>query len=92
VLVRFGAPLSVRGAEYSAEEWTRRAESVLTATQDALAVDALSRDPRRFETLVGGQVGVGGVYDLWRRFKALMRGERFRAGHGEETHAALGTP
>jgi diapolycopene oxygenase len=93
VLTRFGTPLLVRGQEHTAEEWTQLAENALAATQDVLAVDALSRDPRRFETLVGGKVGVGGVYDLWRRLKALLRGHRFRAGHGdEETQAALGTP
>ena len=93
VLTRFGTPLAVRGAEHSAEEWTRLAEQALAATQDALSVDAVSRDPRRFETLIGGKVGIGGIYDLWRRLKALFRGERFQAAHEDEgTRTALGTP
>ena len=31
----------------------------------------------------GDLLVVGGVYDLWRRLKALLRGERFTAAHGE---------
>ena len=38
----------------------------------------------RFEVLLGGSAGVGGIYDPWRRLKARFRGERFRPGHGDE--------
>jgi hypothetical protein len=51
---------------------------------DRLAVDASSREASRFEPLVSGDVGIGGVYDLWRRAKALVRGERFQPQHGRE--------
>jgi 1-acyl-sn-glycerol-3-phosphate acyltransferase len=84
-LAHFGAPIPVgRGRDLSAAAWTARLEQALTAAQDALAAAACRRDPALFETLVGGKVGVGGVYDLWRRFKALLRGERFRGAHGDE--------
>jgi 1-acyl-sn-glycerol-3-phosphate acyltransferase len=82
-LARFGEELHVRGGERSAAGWTEILESRLAAVQDALAVEALARDARRFETLVGGRAGVGGVYDAWRRLRARLRGERFRPEHGE---------
>jgi hypothetical protein len=54
----------------------------LEETQDALACDAMSHDPARFETVLTGSAGVGGVYDAWRRVRAAARGERFVAEHG----------
>jgi 1-acyl-sn-glycerol-3-phosphate acyltransferase len=81
-LARFGAPIPVgRGRDRPVEEWMRLLESGLTVAQDALAADALSRDPQAFEVLLGGQAGVGGLYDLWRRLRAWLRGERFQAAH-----------
>ena len=53
-------------------------------TMDQLAADALSRDPARFEPLVSGAAGIGGIYDLWRRAKALVRGEQFQPQHGRK--------
>jgi 1-acyl-sn-glycerol-3-phosphate acyltransferase len=91
-LARFGAPIPIgRGRDRSVEEWMGRIETGLTAAQDALAADALSRDPRRFEVLLGGKAGVGGLYDCWRRLRAWLRGERFQATHAaEEPATALG--
>lgn len=90
-LVRFGTPIPIgRGEDYTVAEWMARIESGLSATQDALAEAALRRDPNAFEVLTGGATGVGGIYDLWRRLRAWLRGERFRSGHGtEEPPAAL---
>ncbi len=79
-LVRVGDPLPVGGGPNS-RAWTARVEAALTATLDALSADAVTRDPARFETLVGGRTGVGGAYDLVRRAKALATGRRFVAGH-----------
>ena len=50
---------------------------------DALALDAQSRDPARFLTLVDGSAGVGGVYDLWRRARGWGGGHRLRPAHGD---------
>jgi 1-acyl-sn-glycerol-3-phosphate acyltransferase len=86
-LARFGAPLVVRdGKDHDADTWLRHIEDGLAATQDALAAEALRRDPALFETLLGGRAGVGGVYDWWRRVRAWLRGRRFRPEH-DETHA-----
>jgi len=65
-----------------ADAWQRLLEDRLERTQDGLAADAASRDARRFEIVSrGGAAGVGGVYDLWRRVRAAIRGERFEAAH-----------
>jgi phytoene desaturase len=91
-LARFGAPVPIgRGRDRSVEEWMHLIEAGLTAAQDALAAGALRRDPEVFEVLLGGNAGVGGVYDIWRRLRAWLRGERFQAAHAAEGSAtALG--
>ena len=81
-LVRFGEPLPAGGG-LSGKEWTTRIETALATTLDALSADAVSRDANRFETLVGGRVAAGGMYDLWRQVKALATGRRYVAGHRE---------
>ena len=57
-------------------------------TEKGLMTDEDFRDfvfvnPARFVTLQTGRLGVGGIYDQWRRLKALARGETFDAAHGE---------
>ena len=53
----------------------------LTQTMDQLAVDVSSRDGSRFETVLSGEAGIGGVYDLWRSARAYLRGETFDSAH-----------
>jgi len=83
-LARFGPPISLggNGRMSTPAGWTAQFEQALEATQDALAHDAMSRDPARFETLLTGGAGVGGLYDAWRRLKAVAHGQRFVAEHG----------
>jgi 1-acyl-sn-glycerol-3-phosphate acyltransferase len=84
-LARFGQPILIeRGQNLSAADWVEHIESNLAATQDALMADALSRNAAAFETLLTGKVGIGGIYDGWRRFWAWRRGERFRAEHSSQ--------
>jgi hypothetical protein len=73
----------------SADEWTTVLARELEATQDRLAAAALGRDPAAFTPLLRGRVGVGPAYDMIRRLKAWVRGERFDASHGG---AADGAP
>jgi 1-acyl-sn-glycerol-3-phosphate acyltransferase len=81
-LIRFGSPVNITGHEQAAaDEWTATIECELQAAQDALAAEAMRRDPAQFDTLVSGRAGVGGVYDLGRRLRAWLRGERFDAEH-----------
>lgn len=81
-LARFGTPIPF-GGPATPGEWTATIDRALREAQDELAADAMSRDPEKFETLVSGGAGVGGFYDVWRRLKAVVRGERFVAGHGK---------
>ncbi|WP_204310107.1 hypothetical protein, partial [Enterobacter cloacae] len=74
-LVRFGAPM--RAADLAALDRTMRRrllEDRLTETLDRLAEDAMARDPARFDTLISGEAGVGGLYALWKRLAARLRG------------------
>ncbi|MGE7156530.1 lysophospholipid acyltransferase family protein [Methylorubrum rhodesianum] len=88
----FGAPLAA--AELRAlprPERLARLETALTATLDRLSADVIAREPERFETLLAGRRGVGGVYDGWRRLAAALTGRRFEPGHrsgdAEETRS-----
>jgi 1-acyl-sn-glycerol-3-phosphate acyltransferase len=84
-LARFGEPISLaRGSNWSIEQWVQEIAVHLERTQDALAVEAQRQDSASFEVLLGGSVGVGGIYDGWRRLKAWWQGERFHTGHGAE--------
>ena len=87
-LVRFGEPLRVADhTSCDGKAWTRLIEDALTRTLDGLNAEAVSRDPAKFTELVGGRAGVGGVYDLWRRLKALVRRRKF-----DPSHAAAAQP
>lgn len=67
-----------------AGQWTALLEQRLESLQDSLAADGILRNRGAFETLLSGRAGVGGSYDLWRRVKARLHGEAFRAEHGEQ--------
>ena len=79
-LARFGPPIESGGSR-SVAEWTAHLEAELTRTLDALGTESMQRDPALFRTLLRGRAGVGGIYDLWRRSRALARGQRFDPKH-----------
>ena len=79
-LARFGPPISL-AEPHDPDAWTATIEQALQDSQDALSKAAISRDPSRFETILSGGAGVGGVYDLWRRFKSAALSKRFVAEH-----------
>ena len=84
-LARFGRPIPAPAeSTMTARDWTLVLGGWLQVTQEGLAAEALTRDPSQFERLGRGRAGVGPAYDLWRRFRARLRGERFRAAHGAE--------
>lgn len=58
-----------------------RLEGALTDTLDRLGADVMTRDPARFRPLLAGRKGVGGLYDLWRRGAARLRGRHFDPAH-----------
>jgi 1-acyl-sn-glycerol-3-phosphate acyltransferase len=84
-LSRFGRPIHAgEERERSVEDLNALLEARLTETVDALAREAVTRDPGRFRTLVLGRTGVGGVYDMGRRLRAWMLGRRFDAAHEDD--------
>jgi len=80
-LVRFGPPIESGGGTVA--EWTARLEAELTRTMDALSAESMQRDPALFRRLLRGRAGVGGIYDLWRRGRAVVMGQRFDPRHEE---------
>lgn len=79
----FGEPIAARDLlALSRPERLAHLEAALTATLDYLSADVMTRDPARFLAVIEGARGVGGVYDLWRRLGALVRGRRFDPAHG----------
>ena len=85
-LARFGEPMLIGSRRrLHAAQWVELIEADLTATQDALKADALSRNAAAFETLLTGKVAIGGIYDRWRKSRAWFRGENFWAEHSRES-------
>jgi 1-acyl-sn-glycerol-3-phosphate acyltransferase len=82
LLAAFGAPIDAATLAALPREARREAfQNALTATMDRLAADAIARDPARFRTLEQGREGMGGMYQLWQRAKALATGQRFDPRH-----------
>lgn len=82
-LFRFGEPIAHEPSRDVAG-WTAILEQRLAETMDALAKDAMQRDPRLFTTILCGSAGVGGIYDLWRRLQAWARGRRPQLAHEDD--------
>jgi 1-acyl-sn-glycerol-3-phosphate acyltransferase len=72
-LARFGEEIPTGDADLGAADWTPILEEGLESALDALAAEALARDIPRFETLLAGGAGRGGIHDVWRRLKARVR-------------------
>ena len=86
LLIRFGAAIRARDLlALDRRDRTAALSRALEGAMDALAADAVARDPAAFTTVLDGGAGVGGVYDAGRRVRAAWRGERFTAAHGEPT-------
>jgi 1-acyl-sn-glycerol-3-phosphate acyltransferase len=83
VLMRFGAPVQPPATDDVAA-WNAQLEAALTATMDALAVQSVTRNAGLFQPLLRGNAGVGGVYDLWRRLRAVIAGQPFDPSHEGE--------
>lgn len=82
----FGEPIAMglgqgEGPRSSAQ-WNTLLEDRLAETMDHLASATIEGDLDAFTLLGDGQRGVGGVYDMWRRLRALLTGKKFEAAHG----------
>ncbi|MDX6805738.1 lysophospholipid acyltransferase family protein [Terrihabitans rhizophilus] len=85
LLVRFGeATTAAELRARSSRERLALLEQALEESMDRLAAEAISRNADLFTPLEAGRTGVGGVYDLWRRARAGLSGERFTGTHGPE--------
>lgn len=86
-LARFGPPIAIAGPEeFAPHDWTSRIERTLEETQNTLAEAASRREAAAFQTVITGAAGVGGIYDLWRRFQARIRGRSFHPEHRVTEH------
>lgn len=86
VFVNFGEPIAAPElGKGTPADWKSACEKALEAAQDELAERVMARQAGDFETLLGGQAGVGGVYGLWRRLRAVIRGENYDPSHGSLT-------
>jgi 1-acyl-sn-glycerol-3-phosphate acyltransferase len=80
--IAFGPPITGQSLlaldRNSRRDWL---EAELTGVLDRLSADVQARDPGRFDTLLEGRAGIGGIYDLLRLSAARWRGEAFDPGH-----------
>ncbi len=80
-LLRFGPPVRPADGQNSVAAWQAALEAGLTQTMDTLVAESATRNPANFIQLFGGTAGVGGIYDMWRRARAVAGGPRFVAEH-----------
>jgi 1-acyl-sn-glycerol-3-phosphate acyltransferase len=83
ILVNVGEPLEIAdGTMEDARTWTNLLAYAMSATLDELAMLATDRDPEAFETILSGKGGIGGVYELWKRFQCAITGRAYHHNHG----------
>jgi 1-acyl-sn-glycerol-3-phosphate acyltransferase len=82
VLVALGSPVNMP-ASASAAERNASLEEALAALQDQLAAASQLRRVESFTTLLSGKAGIGGFYDLWRRFRTRAGGAAFDPRHAD---------
>lgn len=81
ILLNFGSQIDSRDEKLEPDAWKTRLEDELCKAQDELAIAAMARNAEPFVSFIDGKRGVNPVYDRWRFLKALVRGEKFSAGH-----------
>ena len=81
LLVAAGRPFALAEGPDTLDGWQRVLESGLEDAMDRLAVAAERQDPGKFDTLLGGSAGPGGIYGAWERVKAALRGRAYSAEH-----------
>lgn len=86
-LIALGEPMRVSAdtSQLTVEEWQNKLSFTLEALMDELADASCTRKEELFINLLQGTRGVGGVYDLWRRFKSMARGSRFDPAHMDQS-------
>jgi 1-acyl-sn-glycerol-3-phosphate acyltransferase len=84
VLVEFGQAVRSDPGRKSKTAWRTGLEDRLAETQASLAARAIGRHVREFDTVLTGEAGVGGWYDLLRRGRAVLSGTSFQPEHGSQ--------
>ncbi|MCS6863984.1 MAG: lysophospholipid acyltransferase family protein [Gemmataceae bacterium] len=88
-LVRIGQALNIADHPHrSGKQWLAEIEAALTTNLDILSAEVMRRDPTAFVEILRGKVGIGGIYDHWRRLKAWLRGQRFDPAHDARPQGA----
>jgi 1-acyl-sn-glycerol-3-phosphate acyltransferase len=83
ILVNVGEPLEIAdGGMEDARTWTNLMSYAMAATLDELAMLAMERDPAAFETVLTGGGGIGGIYELWKRFVCMVTRKPYHHDHG----------
>jgi hypothetical protein len=83
ILINCGEPIRIaNGQSRTTEEWNQEFAAAMARTQDELAALATLRDPALFTTVLSGKVGIGGVYEAWKRLLALVSGRAYQGSHG----------
>jgi 1-acyl-sn-glycerol-3-phosphate acyltransferase len=83
ILISCGEPVKIPdGQLHTVAEWSDQLAAALAAAQDELAALSKLRDPALFNTVLSGLVGIGGVYDVWKRLLAKLSGRAYQGSHG----------
>jgi 1-acyl-sn-glycerol-3-phosphate acyltransferase len=83
ILISCGEAIKIPdGQLHSAAVWSEQLAAGLAAAQDELAALSKLRDPALFTTVLSGKVGIGAVYDAWKRLLALLGGRAYQGSHG----------
>jgi len=83
ILVNIGEPLEIAdGTMEDARTWTNLLSYAMAATLDELAMLAMERNPDDFEIILSGSGGIGGVYEIWKRFTCAVTGRPYYHDHG----------
>ncbi len=80
-LVEFGEPFVTATGLHPKHEWPAILEERLAETQARLAEKAMSRDESRFDVVLDGSAGVGGIYDGWRQVSSWVKRSKFNPRH-----------
>lgn len=90
-LLRLGEPVLL-AAGSSSEAATAQLSTALAATMQALAHDAIARDPSRFRVLLQGGRGTGGFYAIGKRLRARIRGKALDEDHTARAEEPIQPP
>ncbi|WP_263356335.1 lysophospholipid acyltransferase family protein [Acidicapsa ligni] len=83
IVVNIGEPLEIAdGGMEDARTWTNLLSYAMSATLDELTMLAVERDPDAFEVMLSGSAGIGGIYELWKRFTCAVTGRPYHHDHG----------